>query len=88
MPEPVQLVRFILHHGRISVGLARDGHLVGRLHAGSVAELLRRRPGYCAARAGQDLFFCADEVLVGRFVEGLRRAGLPERLARRLERGV
>jgi TolB-like protein/cytochrome c-type biogenesis protein CcmH/NrfG len=47
----------------------------------SVAELLRRKPGYTCADGGEDMFFCADADLVARFVEGLRRAGLPGRTA-------
>ena len=47
----------------------------------SIAELLRRKPVYSCAYASNDLFFCADEALIERFVEGLRRAGLPEHAA-------
>jgi TolB-like protein/DNA-binding winged helix-turn-helix (wHTH) protein len=49
---------------------------------GSLAELLQRKPAYSCAYTPNDLFFCADEALVRRFVEGLRRAGLPEHAAR------
>jgi hypothetical protein len=46
---------------------------------GSMLELLRRKPGYSCSEASGDLFFCADCELIARFVEGLRRAGVPER---------
>lgn len=45
---------------------------------GSLAELERLKPGYDCAQARHDFFFCADEALIDRFVEGLRRAGLAE----------
>lgn len=41
-------------------------------------ELLRRKPGYDCTYARGDFFFCANDALVERFVEGLRRAGVPE----------
>ena len=44
----------------------------------SLAELLRRRPDYTCGYAPSDMFFCADQAVVERFVEGLRLAGLPE----------
>jgi TolB-like protein/class 3 adenylate cyclase/Tfp pilus assembly protein PilF len=40
--------------------------------------LLQRYPGYTIATARSDFFFCGDRDLVDRFLEGLRRAGLPE----------
>jgi tetratricopeptide (TPR) repeat protein len=49
--------------------------------AGSVAELMRRKPAYTCADGRHDLFFCADQAMIERFVDGLRRAGLPERAA-------
>jgi TolB-like protein/DNA-binding winged helix-turn-helix (wHTH) protein len=42
-------------------------------------ELYRRKPGYSCAHGQSDFFFCVNEALVARFVEGLRRAGVPER---------
>jgi TolB-like protein/Tfp pilus assembly protein PilF len=45
-----------------------------------VQELLRRKPGYHCAYGRNDLFFCANEQLVARYVEGLRLAGVPEGL--------
>jgi TolB-like protein len=41
-------------------------------------ELLRRKPNYSCAHGRSDFFFCSDEALIGRFVEGLRRAGVPD----------
>ena len=43
--------------------------------------LLQRYPGYSAATARSDFFFCGDSDLVERFLEGLRLAGLPEAAA-------
>jgi tetratricopeptide (TPR) repeat protein len=45
--------------------------------ASTFAELTARRPGYRQAWARDDLFFCADEAFVGRYLEGLERAGVP-----------
>jgi TolB-like protein/cytochrome c-type biogenesis protein CcmH/NrfG len=45
--------------------------------AAALAELTARRPGYRRAWARDDLFFCADEAFVGRYLEGLERAGVP-----------
>ncbi|WP_270936769.1 winged helix-turn-helix domain-containing tetratricopeptide repeat protein [Falsiroseomonas oryzae] len=44
----------------------------------AVADLLARHPGYCTDAARADFFFCRDAERVERFVEGLRRAGVPE----------
>jgi TolB-like protein/predicted Zn-dependent protease len=44
----------------------------------AVAELLTRQPGYSAATARSDFFFCRDQERVEHFIDGLRRAGLPE----------
>ena len=43
--------------------------------------LLQRYPGYSLATARSDFFFCGDSDLVERFLQGLRRAGLPETAA-------
>ncbi|MCU0890038.1 MAG: hypothetical protein MUC64_18895 [Rubritepida sp.] len=40
--------------------------------------LLAKEPGYTLAQAEEDFFFCADQALVARCLDGLRRAGLPE----------
>ncbi|MCW8084039.1 winged helix-turn-helix domain-containing tetratricopeptide repeat protein [Sabulicella glaciei] len=40
--------------------------------------LLAKEPGYTLAQAEADSFFCADQSLVARCLDGLRRAGLPE----------
>ncbi len=40
--------------------------------------LLAKEPGYTLAQAEEDFFFCADQELVARCLDGLRRAGLPE----------
>ena len=54
------------------------GHL-GRSDdaAGVVAELLQRRPGYTRSAVRDDLFFCADESFIERYLDGLALAGLP-----------
>ncbi|HEV7268377.1 MAG TPA: tetratricopeptide repeat protein [Falsiroseomonas sp.] len=44
----------------------------------AVAELRRRYPEYTIAAARADFFFCRDAARIERFVEGLRRAGVPE----------
>ena len=53
----------------------------GRSHEArrAVDVLLERHPGYSADTARSDFFFCGDQALVQRYIEGLRRAGLPER---------
>jgi Flp pilus assembly protein TadD len=40
--------------------------------------LLAKEPGFTLAKAREDFFFCADQDLVGRCLDGLRRAGLVE----------
>ena len=42
-----------------------------------VRELLARRPDYNRAYAHDDFFFCAEEAFIDKYVEGLRRAGVP-----------
>jgi tetratricopeptide (TPR) repeat protein len=44
----------------------------------AVDVLLERYPSYSIATARSDFFFCADQALVQRYIEGLRLAGLPE----------
>jgi TolB-like protein/cytochrome c-type biogenesis protein CcmH/NrfG len=44
----------------------------------AVAELRERAPGYTTGTARGDFFFCRDEARIERFVDGLRRAGLPD----------
>lgn len=44
----------------------------------AVAKLLEAYPGYTIEAAGSDFFFCGDQRLVARYLEGLRRAGVPE----------
>ena len=44
----------------------------------AVDSLLERYPGYAVATARSDFFFCGDHNLVERYLEGLRRAGVPE----------
>ena len=44
----------------------------------AVDSLLERYPGYTVATARSDFFFCGDYDLVERYLEGLRRAGVPE----------
>jgi TolB-like protein/Tfp pilus assembly protein PilF len=43
--------------------------------------LFQRYPGYTIATARSDSFYCGDRNLIDRFLEGLRRAGLPEAAA-------
>lgn len=44
----------------------------------AVKSLLAKYPTYSVATARSDCFFCADDNLVARFLEGLRRAGVPD----------
>ena len=44
----------------------------------AVDGLFERYPGYTVATARSDFFFCGDNELVERYLEGLRRAGVPE----------
>jgi TolB-like protein len=39
--------------------------------------LLAKRPAYTQASAREDLFYCSDERFIGRYLEGLRLAGVP-----------
>ena len=43
--------------------------------------LERSPPGFSLADARSENFFCGDQALAERFLEGLRRAGLPKRMA-------
>ncbi len=54
--------------------------LLGRMEeaARAVAELLRLHPAYSIEAARGDFFFCPDHPCVERFIEGLRRAGVPD----------
>jgi tetratricopeptide (TPR) repeat protein len=56
--------------------LAIGGH--SREARRAVDMLLERHPGYSAETARSDFFFCSDQALVQRYIEGLLRAGLPE----------
>jgi TolB-like protein/DNA-binding winged helix-turn-helix (wHTH) protein len=40
--------------------------------------LFERKPEYTVSFAREDLFFCADQRFADRYLEGLRRAGVPE----------
>jgi TolB-like protein/DNA-binding response OmpR family regulator len=42
-----------------------------------IRELLARRPGYNRAYAHDDFFFCDNDAFIDKYVEGLRRAGVP-----------
>jgi TolB-like protein len=44
----------------------------------AVDALLERSPGYTLATARSEFFFCGDDRLTQRYLEGLRRAGLAE----------
>ena len=59
--------------------LAATLGLLGREEeaAEAVTELLGRKPEYSQAHARDDLFFCANQDFVERYIEGLRRAGVP-----------
>jgi TolB-like protein len=56
-----------------SLGLMHD--VEAARAAGS--DLLSKRPGYSLAYAEADLFYCSDMEFVGRYLGGLRRAGIP-----------
>ena len=43
----------------------------------TVRLLLGRKPDYTQSSAREDFFFCANRSFLDRYVEGLRRAGLP-----------
>jgi TolB-like protein len=54
------------------------GHLGKRTEAATtLKQLLIRRPGYRQIYARDDLFFCADEEFIGRYLKGLEHAGVP-----------
>jgi len=55
--------------GHLTDGCARDA---------AAAELLRRRPDYCARLAREEFFFCHDGSFLARFLAGLRSAGIPD----------
>jgi TolB-like protein/DNA-binding winged helix-turn-helix (wHTH) protein len=44
--------------------------------AAAAAELRRRKPDYSAARLHEELFFCADQSFIARYVAGLQAAGM------------
>ncbi len=44
----------------------------------ALEELLAKEPGYTLDRARADFYFCANEALVARCLDGLRQAGLPD----------
>ena len=47
----------------------------------AIDALLERSPaGFSLADAQSEFFFCGDEALARRYIEGLRRAGLPEKV--------
>ncbi len=54
--------------------------LTGRAEdaAPAIDAVLERYPGYSIAAARTDFFFCGDQDLEERFVDGLRRVGIPE----------
>ena len=59
----------------LAAALGRLGALEEAAEA--VAELLGRKPGYTQEFARADLFFCADEGFIERYLDGLARAGVP-----------
>jgi hypothetical protein len=59
--------------------LATHGLLSDTVNARPILEqLLQHQPDYTCSFARQDFFYCTDEDFVNRYVEGLRRAGVPE----------
>ncbi|MEJ0018848.1 MAG: winged helix-turn-helix domain-containing protein [Acetobacteraceae bacterium] len=54
--------------------------LTGRLPEAQAAAraLLERKPGFTVEAARSEFFFCGDQCLVDRYLEGLRLAGIPE----------
>jgi TolB-like protein/Flp pilus assembly protein TadD len=44
----------------------------------AVERLLERKPNYSVTFAREDLFFCADDHFIDRYLDGLRRAGISE----------
>jgi TolB-like protein len=46
--------------------------------AAAAAELMRRKPGFSCAFARQRLFYIKEPAHIERYLEGLRRAGIPE----------
>ena len=42
-----------------------------------IRELVARKPGYNRAYAHDDFFFCDNAAFIDKYVEGLRRAGVP-----------
>jgi TolB-like protein/Flp pilus assembly protein TadD len=70
------------HPNATSWGYATLASILGHLGelkeaAAAISELLRRKPGYSQVAAHEDLYFCADEAFIDRYLDGLRRAGLP-----------
>ncbi|GGJ04230.1 winged helix-turn-helix domain-containing tetratricopeptide repeat protein [Neoroseomonas lacus] len=57
-----------------SLGLLGREEEAGR----ALSRLLEKAPGYTLSAARADFFFCADETLIERCLEGLRRAGLDD----------
>jgi TolB-like protein len=83
LPEAEEAARHATRHATAThwpfALLAALLGLQGRAEAApeTLAELLRRRPGYDRAYARSDLFFCRSTAFVDRFVAGLEAAGLP-----------
>ena len=44
----------------------------------AIDALLERKPDFTMASAHAEFFFCGDPALTERYLEGLRRAGVPE----------
>lgn len=57
-----------------SLGLLGRQEEAGR----ALSRLLEKAPGYTLGAARADFFFCADETLIERCLDGLRRAGLDD----------
>jgi len=57
-----------------SLGILGDGAQAREV----AAQLLQRKSGYSAGTARHQFFFCNDLTFVDRYVEGLRKSGLPE----------
>jgi TolB-like protein/Flp pilus assembly protein TadD len=52
--------------------------LAGKEAGASLRQLFARRPDYTLGIAQDDLFFCRRPDFIARYVDGLRRAGVPE----------
>jgi DNA-binding SARP family transcriptional activator len=67
------------HYGAHVALVAALGHLGRREEsAAALAELRRIRPDFCCKLARERLFYLKDQKQLDHYIEGLRKAGLPE----------